>query len=653
MDPKLKAALHALLEARNNAREVGEQISPADQDAFIKRETGGKFGFKDLKPLLDASPSNLVRSVMNGATMNLADNVIGMFSPEQADESRLRSDFYKQAHPHRDLLGGLLGGLVTGKAAAELLPAAGEARTIGQTVKAGAKSGAGYGAASRYGAADDQDFAGKLDEAGAGAVTGGIAGGVLSGALGAGAALFNPARHSAGRIAHAMEKDGGLPALQAKLQEFVAAGRGDQVTVADLGPHLRQALDFAANASDDVLVPVAELLETRQADRASRLLADARAGFKASGMGEPNAALRAGQLQQNTRDVGNKVYGDLAAKSPEFDVSSLPLDKPKISRLWEQARAAGNLSTEGPLDALIKKLVAANPGADRGALTAAAKQIAGASAKDAGGAAPAMERPVTMDDMMTLRQGLQGQADQAFGKNNYAMGSALKDIKTHVDDVLEQGAPGMRAANVAYKGAKDLERSLASGEDWWMKADKRELARAVDAVKSQPGALDEFRHGIASGLVKRLQSVGANRDAARELLQASDDLEAKLRVIFGDKQTFDTFMSRVKAERELGRLTSTVGNSATARRLTAQGHDPENLGLDLVAHGPGMIKGALLQLAKLAMTKRVAEGMGPKLLTQGAGNIEKLLPTLGQQGMLAGPGTTMMSPMGLMSLFNH
>jgi hypothetical protein len=650
MDPKLVAALQSLLQARKNAQEVGEQINPSDEDAYIRRETGGKYSRKDLEPLLEASGSNMVRAAMNGATANLADNAIGLFSPQQADESRLRSDFYRQEHPYRDMLGGLLGAIVTGHGLSGLLGGAGEAKTVVQAAKAGAKAGAGYGAANGYGEADGKTFGDKLSDAGRGAIVGGISGGVLSGTLGAAGAAFSPARHATGRIASAIEKDGGLPALQARLQEFVRAGRGDQITTADLGPHLRQALDFAANASDKVLVPTAELLEARSAGRASRLLSDARVGFSATGMGEPNAALRAEQLKANTSKVGHDVFDPITESDALPDVSGIPLDKPRVARLWGQARAAGNLSTRGPLDDLIERLTKQNPGVPRDVLETGARQIASAAAQDAGAAPPAAERPPTLSDLMQLRRGVSGQVDESFAKGNGEMGNALKGIREHVDEVLNSHS-AYSNANAQYKGAKDLERALQSGHDWWLKADARELARTVDALKSKPGALDEFRHGIASGLVEKLQSVTDNQDEARKLMQASTDLDAKLKVIFGDKNTFDTFMSRVKAEREMGRLSSTIGNSATARRMAAAGHDPENLGLDLAVHGPGMVKGALAQLAKIAMTKRVAEGMGPSLLTQGAPNIAELLKTLGQQAPLAGPPSTMMAPMGLMSLF--
>lgn len=667
MDPKLMAALKSLLEARKNAREVGESIAPSDEDAFIKRETGGKYSRKDLEPLLATSGSNLVRSMMNGATMHLADNVIGMFSPQQADESRLRSDYYEQEHPLRAAAGDIAGAVATGHAFTGLFGAGEGANTIVQTAKAGAKAGAGYGAADAFGRADGKPVSEKIDAAAGGAVMGGAAGGLLSGALGAGAAMVSPERHAIGRIAHAIEKDGGLQALQTKLGEFVKAGRGDVVTMADLGPHLRQALDFAANASDDVLVPAAELIEARTSNRAARLLSDVRAnlGAPASLMnpsaalpaaaarsGEPDAGLRALQLAGNTSKVG-QGYDALAEQNPSFDVSSLPLDKPRIARLWAQARAAGNLSAKGPLDDLIAKITANNPSIGREQAQEAAQAIASAQAKDAGAAMPSMERGVTLADLQQLRRGVKGQADAAWRAGNGEMGKALGGIQTHVDDVLEAGAPGFQAQNAAYKGARDLERGLDAGHDWWKMADHRELARKVASLKSQPGALDEFRRGIASGLVEDLQAAATNRDKARELMQGSEDLDAKLKLIFGDKNSFGSFMARAKAERELGKLSSTVGGSQTARRTAGQQLDPEHAGLDLALHGPGMIKSALGQLAKMAMTKRVASQMGPSLLTQGAPSIEQLFSTMGQQPHLAGAGITTLGPMGLMSLFNN
>lgn len=668
MDPKLIEILKTLLAARTNARDAGATISPSDEDAFIRQMSKGKFSRKDLGPLLGTGAMNmasdLVRAGMNGATAHLADDAIGLFSPEQAEESRLRSEYFKQEHPKLSFTAELAGSLGLGKILDALLGGT-EVHTVAESAKAGAKAGAGYGAAAGFGESNGEDFTDRLKSAATGGLVGGAAGGAVGTLFGAGVSAFSKKRPGLARLTKAIEDDGGLEAIKSNVEANVKAGRGEVITLADMGPHLRQALDFAANASDEVLIPAAQLLEARNAERAARLLADARAnmgaparlinprpnmgGSAAALEGEPDAALRAGQLAQNSRAVGAKVYGDLEAQNPTFDIRTLPLDKGKIARLWQNARAAGNLTGKGPLDDLIARLTAANPTVPTSKLAQVAKQFSEG----------ATERPVTFSDLQTLRQGLDGQTGAAFRSGNGAMGNALKDIQSHVDDVLEAGAPGFRAANTAYRGAKDLERALQSGSDWWQKADQRQLMRVVESLKAKPGALDEFRHGIASGLVEKLQAAATNRDVSREIIQGSQDMNAKLRVIFGDKSTFDAFLLRVKAEREMAKLAQTIGGSQTARRMAAQGYAPEELGVDLLAHGPmSMAKRAALAYGRATMRKGAADAMGPALLTQGADNIRGLLdamhgnpePLMGYKGaMLPAFGSTI----GLMNLFGH
>src|ERR1700738_1862907 len=100
MDPILLAALQKLLAAQANAKQQGvDEFHPAAIDAFLRTETGGKFGYRDYAALQQVNGSNLLRSGMNAATFNLADNAIGLFSPKQADESRIRSKVFAAAHP--------------------------------------------------------------------------------------------------------------------------------------------------------------------------------------------------------------------------------------------------------------------------------------------------------------------------------------------------------------------------------------------------------------------------------------------------------------------------------------------------------------------------------------------------------------------------
>jgi hypothetical protein len=392
------------------------------------------------------------------------------------------------------------------------------------------------------------------------------------------------------------------------------------------------------------------------------VLADVRQGTEAAGISNPDFLLRQRQLEQNTSDVGDKVYGDLAAQNPHFDVSTLPLNKPLISRLWSGAKLAGDINAEGsPIDELITKLTKANPGMKPAEIQQAAQSIAASSSADAsasGGLAAFAQppRPITLDDMTSLRRALEGRASSAFKAGNGSLGNSLAGVKDQVSSALEAGAPGYKDANAAYKAANDLERALDEGHDWWMKADSRELGRVVAEKSQQPGALAEFRNGIASGLVEKLQSAATNQDVARQITQASEDMNAKLKLIFGDAKTFDAFMARAKAENEMSKASGVVSGSATARRLAAQGISIPDVAVDAALSPSKAATGVLATVSKYtkgALNRRTADAMGPQLLTQGASSIDELLRRMTEQAPLLDATKNIAAPAGLMSLFPH
>jgi hypothetical protein len=680
MDPIVLAALQKLVIAQQNAKKAGDELPPDAIDSFLKEETKGTFGLKDLQKIQGINPTNLGISGVQGASFNFGDELLNAVDPKHqaGAEMKTRQALFHNEHPYIDDAAGLVGGLATGGAFGKLLKGLGllgDAATVGDAAVQGAKGGAAGGAL--YGAGSGDDLKSRVEGAALGGASGAVGGGLLGGAVGGAVAASRGAPLSTGRLVAAIRKEGGLDAVQARLKVFVDAGRGDQVTLADLGPHLRAALDFSANASDNVLVPATELLQARTAERAARVLADVRANLGAPASllnprpnmtpdqvrsGEPDAALRARQLQQNKSDVGAEAYGALAAKNPEFDVTKLPLNKPLISRLWSGAKLAGDINAEGsPIDELIAKLTKANPAMKPAEIQQAAQSIAAASSSDAvaSGLPPAFspkERPVGLDDMTSLYRALEGRAKAAFKAGNGALGNSLAGVKTEVGNTLEAGAPGFKEAQAAYRGANDLERGLDEGHDWWMKADHRELARVVAAKANQPGALAEFRTGIASGLVEKLQAAATNQDVARQIMQGSEDMNAKLKLIFGDSKTFDNFMSRAKVENEMSKMSGALYNSATARRLAAQGVNASDVALD-AALSPGKASSKVLAAIGKHTTgvinRRTADAMGPQLLTQGASNIDELLRQFGVRPLLTDATKTFAASSGLMSLFSH
>ena len=672
MNPDFLKAVMALQAKIKELKAQGVRVSGDNIDEFLKAQTSGQYGLADYRKIQGNDAANMIRSFGYGISANQLDNILGIFSKPAADESRARQEAYSEYHPLHAITGELLGGLATGKAMEAPLGAIlGKANTVGRAALHAGAAGAVYGGVDAEGRADNASLGEKVQATAVGAGLGGVLGGALGAGFAGGAKVLSRDGAATNRILSAIKKDGGWDALRANLADMVKAGRGKDVTLADLGPHLRQSLDFAVNESDQVLVPTVELMQARTAERAARLLSDVRTNLgrpaKLIGeqpnltpdqarSGEPDFLLRQRQLAKHTSNEGGRLYDELAAQNPDFNVNELPLDKPKIARLWQDARLAGNIGSEGsPLNDLIQTLTKSNPGMKPAEIQQAARSVAASSTKDAvssgmPSAFTPKERPVTLDDLTGLRRALEGQAKTAFKAGNGPMGYAMAGVKGEVDNALEAGAPGYRGVRAAYKGMKDLERGVEEGHDWWFKADKRELARVVTDKTAQPGALDEFRHGIASGLVEKLQGTASNRDAARELVQGGSDLQAKLQLIFGDESTFQSFMQRVKAERTLGELAQTFSNSATSRRIASRGIDPASIGMDLVTRGPSGALGALKSVGRAALLRRTAEKMGPSLLTQGAPDIASLIARLTGASPLASSALLSRAPTGLMSI---
>jgi hypothetical protein len=637
MDPILLKAIRDMLKTQDSLP-PGTEVTPAHMEEFLRAKTEGKFGYDDAQKVLSGIDSsvgvkNIGRSLIQGASMNFADEILGKLPEAMGggagaeEEMRLKGEMFHRAHPVVDTAAGIAGAV----APSLLFPegAAAKAASLGVKALRGAAIGAGVGTASGIGAGDD------AQSRTVGGVVGGVGGGLLGGAIpavaGGVAARFAPAGSAMRRVADAVEKDGGPEQILKNMQVMKDAGRGDVTTAADLGDHLRSAADYSATNSDDAYVPMKKLTVGRQRDQAGRLLDDVK-----SGAGETNYKGRMDQLKGDLSDFadGPQGYGGIRDANPPIDITkvSAALNKPTIQRAWKTARLAGGITTDSPLDALMQKLIQKNPTADPAMIKAAAKN--GMLGNDIAEMANAEAmRPVTFDDIHGMKQLLDDKISSAYVKGNGALANAYKTVRSGVIDAMHASVPQSAAVDATYSAGKGLQESLKAGVKAWTMEDSQELAKTV--AKLAPENLEQFRVGMASKLVSRLRNAATNGDEARNLVNMSQSMEDKLRVVFGDKATFDTFMSRVNAENELGKLKGVTSGSDTARRLAAAGFDPA----EQAAHAaPAVISGhttiarkALQVLAKSttgAMQRNTASAMAPMLMTQGSPGIEELLKKL-------------------------
>lgn len=603
-DPMFIKAVRTMLAAQARATAAGVTLAPEDLHAFIDEETKGKYGLGDARKLIGSidtgvTPRNLARSATQGALMNWGDELLRILPQKMGggeageQEMRLRGELFHQAHPKTDIAAGMAGGI-----APWLLAPEAKGLSLAASVARGARVGLLAGAANGAGAGEDA--MGRVKGAGVGAVVGTAIGALTPAFIGGIKEAYNPTARALARVDHAIKQSGGVGALRGKVASMAASGRGDDMMLADVSDHMRAATDMAVNNSDDVMIPMAQKFKARRADQSDRLLSDVE-----SALGEqPDAGARQSSLEASRRSwaAGPDGYQGLRDANPTVagDLGSV-LQQPRVSKALTDAHEAG--------------LIGRNPVATKG--------------------------PLSFEKIQSVKEDLDDAVNVAFrgGKNN--LGSRLAEARDMVVEHLQSNVPGYESIAKEYAKRKGLETALQAGQEAWGQVDTRGLARQVGSMAG--GELDQFRYGMASKLVEKLRSAATNHDEATKVMNGSKALQDKLAAVFGDQQTFRTFMQRVSAEGELSRLQGVFGNSATARRLQSAGFDPRELGVDAAAgalHGPhGLMLATahgLLKATTGRLTRATAREMGPMLQTQGAPNIDALLASLAQRSPLLG-----------------
>lgn len=677
MNPQLLAAIRKLIIARRNAREAGDSISDQDAEAFIREETKGLpgrphgYGLADAQKVLRSfdtriTPDNLGAAALQGATLNYADEIRGLFpgGDEAKERMRLQNTLFDEAHPVASAAGAITGGvagsilggtlvagaakaLKLGKAASAVAKAAAESqdapsflRRLAKQVGIATTGGAATSAIAGSGAGTDR--ASRI----AGAKQGAEVGAVIGVPLGAASATALPvarfvrkvggkARGQA-RVASAIEESGGIPAVRQRVQDAVAAGRGKEVVLGDMSLPLQGVTDYAVNAHPSVRTKAEEIFRPRQANMTQRILNDTRAT-----VGNPSAALRQEELAGARRDWANgpEGYGGIVASNPSFDLSAMrdQLDIPAIEKMYNFAREAGDITNTEKSETVLNRLL-------RGDKTVTPKERfdAGITVDAAGIHSPDMAgRPVTFSDLQDFQQALHDKAEAAFraGRTNY--GEAIKGVRQNLLATMEKTVPNYRAVSAAYKSRMDLERALQAGVDSFDVNDLQSFAKNFNALS--PAEQAEFRNGLTSEFINKLQHTATNINTAGRIMQGSDATNKMLETIFGND--LPDFTNKVGWERNMASTAGALQGSATKRRLSEDAFDPADL-LNKAHQGIVGTQRALFNYALGGFLKgnkfRAAQTAGDAVLTQGSDAIQKILDQ-----MSAPPRANVLSNQGL------
>lgn len=611
-------------EALRAAAKDGVTPTPDDIDAVVREDSKGRYGASDVSAVLSRfaefdTPGKrlggLAGAAVQGATFNWSDEIVGAMprvlggGAEARETVRLRNEAFRAKHPVAEFLAAMAGGAATAVGA----PVS-AAKTVAGGIARGAATGGGVGAVSGAGAGEDRASRKR------GAVVGGTVGTVMGGAIPTAIETgrsFVPSARATRRVDHAISRAGGAERLSQRVDEFRAAGRGEEVMLADLDPRLRAEADFAANNSDDVLTTLGNRLETRQRDASERLLDDVN-----TVTGErPNGPARINELAASRRTWadGPTGYGGLREGAGQLDIETIApyFATPQVQSAWRQAQLAGDISENSSL----------------------AGRLRGWINREGGEA----ERPASFDDVLEFKRVLDGKVREAYTRGNGALAKSYETVRNASRQILTDKLPNYAAVEAQYAARKTAEESVQQGMDWWSRADNGALQEVVREL--DPQALDHFRYGMASGLVAQLQNSATNRGTARQIANASRAMQSKLRLVFGSQERFDEFMQRVETEAELGQLSSAVGGSQTARRLQARGFDPAALGIDAVTGNPaGAVSRVMALTGKGALDRNTAARVGPTVMTQGADALETLLRQWKRRPSILDPMATRILP---------
>lgn len=583
-DPVLLRAARKLAADMRNAERMGAPYSPSDVEATMRELTKNKYGADDFRRLMstvntDPSLANVGRAAAQGFGFNFVDEVAGGLLGEGAQEDfRLREEAFAREHPWWNAGAGMLGGA----AWAPVLPAA-TATTVGRAATLGALSGAGYGAVSGVGAGEDarSRTAGGLIGAGGGALLGGAMGGGVAKAR----SLLSPLARAERRVGEAIEQSGGERVVVPVLSAADDAGRGKEFMLGDATRRLQGELDVAANANANVNARLADALEARQSGQAGRVQADVTAMLGRT----PHAFARAEKLKTARSTIAEeKLFGKLRTENPAVDPAAVEthlgtyIKQPKVSSLWNEAQRELQL-----------------------------------------GELPQPTGITNFEGLQNFKGKLDDAVSAAFraGKGNLAV--RLREVRDHVVGAVDELVPGYADANREYTRRIRLEEALEAGQQAWRGAGDFNDIRTTRLLFSRLGEGEkrEFRKGLASELANELSRQGKNRDVASTLVTGGEATQSKLELVFGNKKTFDEFMSRAMTERRMAMTRGVVGNSKTALRQAEAGADALDVG---AAGATGGIAGAGVsavgagaRAVKGYANKKMAERAAEMLTTKG------------------------------------
>lgn len=166
------------------------------------------------------------------------------------------------------------------------------------------------------------------------------------------------------------------------------------------------------------------------------------------------------------------------------------------------------------------------------------------------------------DIMMDLRD--DATAATASGRPNASR--RARAAYSELVEAMEQDIPGFADAQAAYHSASKVLEGYDSGFSAWTKS-AREISQAMEALP--PEARDSFRVGLLQRWEEKLLSKEGSTGAVTSITNAGSEMDAQLRAVFPDEDSFLSFLKRRDLEGVFRETESAVlGGSTTARQAS-------------------------------------------------------------------------------------
>jgi hypothetical protein len=199
------------------------------------------------------------------------------------------------------------------------------------------------------------------------------------------------------------------------------------------------------------------------------------------------------------------------------------------------------------------------------------------------------------------------------------MGRSLRGLRSKLmDDLNAQDLPEYKAARDQYRGDLEVRDALRSGREDFARSTPEEIRRSVKDMSF--AERDAFRSGVAQHLFEQINKPAGDFNAAHKII-ASPATSEKLSAIFEKPSEYRVFKTALERELEEFAKTKQLASTAGGARLARASNDPSLIGklgttLDAMPYRSSMIGNAWNYLRlRPDMSEETADEVAQRLKT--------------------------------------